>query len=613
MGSKKNKKTKKEEPQVQEVVEIVASKRNLKRKLVPEDEVTEVVEIIDDYVPKTSKKKKKSKTSVDLASTESNDVGYGEVLKNGVKDEAVKDETLDFTEIDMKSEVNDSIEDKGLFGKKEITMPQNDLLELLRRMEVLIPANDSLSYRSRTEKLNWDDIAFSHYSVSDCKGTWELLKKKIRRYRVLSEVLTDAKEYVTNPPKTKRIMFPGMPPKPLSSYQLFYRKKKPSLLAETPGLDIGEISRQISQMFKNLSPEKKAKYDKLAAQAKAKYDEELQAFYESHPDVKRLTEKNKRVFPMKPRTPFVLYFENQMRKSVNSNNNDIQAKNSLREQCREQWKQLSMKKKVLWITKAEEDLARYEEEVKQYTEGNPNFVPISVKHILSKDDIALKERYSGKPDKPPNSAYSLFSKIMLQSSEVKLINAKDRMNFIATQWKNCSEEDKNMYKNQANELTEQYKKDYKKYLESLPEDKKQLELQKKAPRKRQKPENPEESPKKKPVAKKGKAKRVPEPPTPPISAFRYFANTNSFDDKAAKKAWKKLSEEERNNYEKKLVEIKREYILEFEKFLNSLSKEELEEYSKTKQQLKISSDDFVDEDSSSSSSSSSDQSDEDSD
>ncbi|KAK9888342.1 hypothetical protein WA026_000597 [Henosepilachna vigintioctopunctata] len=484
-------------------------------------------------------------------------------------------------------------------------MPQNDLMELIRRMELLIPPNDSLSYRCRTEKLNWEDITFSHYSVDQCKETWSLLQKKIRRYRLLKEVLTDAKEFILNPPPVKKYMHPGMPQKPPSSYQIFYKKKKPFLLEQYPGIDIGEISRQISQKFKQLAPEKKAKYEKLAAQAKAKYDEELQQFYLSHPEVEKLPEKNKKVKildlkPRKPYTPFLLYFENQMRKGSNICNNDSQAKNSLKEQCREQWKKLSLKKKVLWITKAEQDMERYTEEVKKYTENHPDFNPISIKHVLSKEELALKDKFSGKPDKPPNSAYSLFSRIMLQSDEIKKINAKDRMNFISTQWKNCSEEDKNNYKNKANELVEQYKKDYEKYLESLPEDKKQLELQKNAPKKKPKAEISEDVSKKKKI-KKSQPEKVAEPATPPISAFRYFANIKKFDNKTAKKSWKKLPDEEKKEYEKKLVEIKRKYILEFEKFLNSLSKEELEQYSKTKQELKFSSDDFVDDDSTTSS------------
>lgn len=50
------------------------------------------------------------------------------------------------------------------------------------------------------------------------------------------------------------------------------------------------------------------------------------------------------------------------------------------------------------------------------------------------------------------------------------------------------------------------------------------------------------------------------------------------------KAWKLLKSEEKRKYEEELVKKKQAYIIEFEKFLKSLSKEELEEFSKTRQQ-----------------------------
>lgn len=602
MGSKKNKKVKEEETEEPvEIINLEKPSKSHKRKRQPESEVTDTQdEVTVETHIKPKKKKKKNKSAgpeISISESVSQDI-----VKNGiVKNEQLKEEAMEINVADLKIETLDfppEVDDQPL--QKEVKMPQNDVLELIRRIEILLPDNDCLSYKCRTDKIQWDEIAFSHYSAKECKETWFDLQKSIRRYRILKEVLDDAKSFVMNPPKSKKKVYPGMPSKPPTSYQLFYKKKKPSLLSEKPGLDIAEISKQISQMFKNLSPEKKMKYERQATQLKAKYEAELQLFYENHPDLAESIKKDKlsEYKPAKPSNPFMIYFKNQCRKNGNTSKNDVNSDNMFKEQCKQQWKQLSMKKKMLWITKAEQDVARYEEEMKEYILKHPNYNHIPIKNILNKEEIALKERYSGKPDKPPTSAYSLFSKNLLQSDVIKKINYKDRMNHIATQWKNCTEEEKNKYKARVDELMEQYKKDYEKYLESLPEDKKQLEIQKNAPKKKSKPENADKKKK-----AKGKTEKVPEPATPPISAFSYFASSKNIDDrKVAKKEWKKLSDEEKKIYEKKLVEIKREYILQFEKFLNSLSKEELEEFSKTKQELKFS-EDFVDDDDTTSSSS----------
>lgn len=121
-----------------------------------------------------------------------------------------------------------------------------------------------------------------------------------------------------------------------------------------------------------------------------------------------------------------------------------------------------------------------------YRLQNPNYVPSAMKPVLTKEEKFLKERLAGKPTKPPMSAYSLFSRLLLKSEEIKQISAKDRMNYIATQWKNCSDEEKKCYREKVAHLLEQYKLEYASYLESLPEEKRDEELQNNLPKRKSK-------------------------------------------------------------------------------------------------------------------------------
>lgn len=87
-------------------------------------------------------------------------------------------------------------------------------------MEACIPEKDSLAFSTRVEKLNWEkvglicqkeyvivfffspslfQIAFNHYTPEECKKTWSLVQKRIRRFRILSEILRDAKEWISKP------------------------------------------------------------------------------------------------------------------------------------------------------------------------------------------------------------------------------------------------------------------------------------------------------------------------------------------------------------------------------------------------------------------------------
>lgn len=56
-------------------------------------------------------------------------------------------------------------------------------------------------------------------------------------------------------------------------------------------------------------------------------------------------------------------------------------------------------------------------------------------------------RIAGKPDKPPASAYGLFSKLMLQNKDDNSYDGepKNRMKEVATKWKELPEEQKKAY------------------------------------------------------------------------------------------------------------------------------------------------------------------------
>lgn len=114
---------------------------------------------------------------------------------------------------------------------------------------------------------------------------------------------------------------------------------------------------------------------------------------------------------------------------------------------------MSDKKKVTWINWSLAEEAKYKEELAKCISQNPEYVPPPLKPVLTKEEKLIKERVAGKPRKPPNSAYSLFSSMMLQSEDMKSINSKDRMNVISNQWKTCSEDEKNEYKERVKQVS----------------------------------------------------------------------------------------------------------------------------------------------------------------
>lgn len=220
--------------------------------------------------------------------------------------------------------------------------------------------------------------------------------------------------------------------------------------------------------------------------------------------------------PKKPPAPFGLYLQSEMEKEKVTEAEKTQFK----EVCKERWKSLSDKKKMHWISLAEAQQIVYQNELKNYKESHPDYEGTHGL-VLTKQEKQIKERIAGKPTKPPNSAYSLFVREILQSENAKLLPAKERLNFVSVQWKTCTEEDKQRYKDEHTQMMERYKLDYDEYLKSLPEDQRDKELQKTTP-KRRKIEEHSEAPKRKKrkseelTASPGEMSKFQEPVQPPM-------------------------------------------------------------------------------------------------
>lgn len=81
----------------------------------------------------------------------------------------------------------------------------------------------------------------------------------------------------------------------------------------------------------------------------------------------------------------------------------------------------------------------------------------------------------GRPEKPPSSAYSLFSKEMLNTESIKQYPSKERMSHISESWKRVSEADKEIYQTRVNEAMTKYKTEYNEWYESLSLEEQKLE------------------------------------------------------------------------------------------------------------------------------------------
>lgn len=354
-----------------------------------------------------------------------------------------------------------------------------ELGQLVGNLAQCLPANDLVKYSTMVEKVDWERVRFGPYSAAQCKDKWAQLMQKLRRYRTLTDLVGDAREWLKHPwlpgnGTARRQRHPGLPKKPLTPYFRYFLEKREKYAKDHPQLSMTELAKLISNKFQELPDKKKQKYKESFDRDNDVYKMELKKFKKENPDA--FPDANSKQHPAgapppmsapeKPQTPIQLFTVDRLKKP------DLAKldKREAHEEIRKQWAELSDGKRLKWIRRALQDQQRYELEVAEYSQAFPDF-KAATKPILSKAEQEFKDKCDGKPERPPNSGYSLFSRIMLR--QLKDVPAKEKMAEISQLWKNLSQGERDSYNKQATKANAKYKEKYAAYLSNLPEEERQ--------------------------------------------------------------------------------------------------------------------------------------------
>ena len=77
-----------------------------------------------------------------------------------------------------------------------------------------------------------------------------------------------------------------MPKVPVSAYLLFSRSKAPKLKEKHPELSQTEIAVRLGKRWNSIGAEKQEKYKQQYAALRRNYTEEIEQFYQDHPDAR---------------------------------------------------------------------------------------------------------------------------------------------------------------------------------------------------------------------------------------------------------------------------------------------------------------------------------------
>ncbi|KAK6491988.1 nucleolar mRNAion factor 1-A-like isoform X1 [Huso huso] len=311
----------------------------------------------------------------------------------------------------------------------------------------------------------------SNMVVADmCKQKWQMGRDgaptEVRKYRTMTELLIDAIEYVKNPYKGKKLKtHPDFPKKPLTPYFRFFMEKRAKYAKIHPEMSNLDLTKILSKKYKELPEKKKLKYIQDFQREKESFEKNMARFKENYPDL--IEERKKSDVPEKPKTPQQLWY-NHEKKTYLKLHPDVSPK-ELKDALRRQWSQLSDKKRLKWISKALELQKDFETTMREYHEAHPETNQDEhVKSVLTKAERQLKDKFDGRPTKPPPNGYSLYcAELMITMKDVP---STERMVLCSKQWKIMTQKEKDMFQKRCEQKKKQYEMDLQRFLESLPEE-----------------------------------------------------------------------------------------------------------------------------------------------
>ncbi|XP_029428448.1 nucleolar transcription factor 1 isoform X2 [Rhinatrema bivittatum] len=363
----------------------------------------------------------------------------------------------------------------------EMTAPKNqgrwsqeDMLALLECMKNNLPGSDNCKFKTSESHMDWDKVAFKDYSGAMCRQKWVEISNEVRKFRTLTELILDAQEHVKNPYKGKKLKkHPEFPKKPLTPYFRFFMEKRAKYAKLHPEMSNLDLTKILSKKYKELPEKKKMKYIQDFQREKQEFERNLARFREEHPDL--IPSEKKSDIPEKPKTPQQLWY-NHERKVYLKVRPDATTK-EVKDSLGKQWSQLSDKKRLKWIHKALEQRKQYEGVMREYMQKHPE-LNISeegiTKSTLTKAERQLKDKFDGRPTKPPPNSYSLYCAELM--ANMKDVPSTERMVLCSQQWKLLSQKDKEAYHKKCEHKKKEYEIELLRFLESLPEEEQQRVL-----------------------------------------------------------------------------------------------------------------------------------------
>jgi len=276
--------------------------------------------------------------------------------------------------------------------------------------------------------------------------------------------------------KNKPARDPNAPKRNLSAYLLYQNAMRDTFKAQNPGMTFGQLSKYTSAMYAEMPPNEKEAWQARAEADKNRFLHEMATYvpppgYDARGEARIVnnTYVNKKGkmsrdpnAPKRNLSPYLLY-QNAMRDQFKLDNPGMTF-GQLSKYTSHMYKSLTPEEKAAWDTKAEEDKARFEYEMRAYApppgyDANGNLI---------EDGTMMKRNKKSRDPNAPKRARGSFvfftfdmrPKIMAEFPDIKFV---DMGTILGERWRALSPEEKQVYEDMANEDKERFNKEMQAY------------------------------------------------------------------------------------------------------------------------------------------------------
>ncbi|XP_041732695.1 nucleolar transcription factor 1-like isoform X2 [Coregonus clupeaformis] len=466
--------------------------------------------------------------------------------------------------------------------KSKVAWGREDLIKLLHGIKENIPKGDTSIYTKGERTLEWDKVAFHPYSPQMCHQKWKELSIKLRKMRSLAELVTEAEGAFENPFQGQNWkIHPDFPRRPNPPNSIFSKENFKRFEKQQPEMMASELFTFINEKYSELPEHKKAIYIAKFQKEKELYEKSMRRLRKEYTGVKKVRRdclKNIKG----PLTPHGLWYRHERRKFLLANPD---ARGDCIRQSIEQkkrWSELPDKEKLKWIKRSLEQQTQYEEEEMEEHPESKGSRKAKHKPLLRKSERLLKDLADGKPDKPPWNGYNLFCKEQKAIIQGEGVPNTQYMVICSQRWKTMTKSKKEAYQRRCDKLKKEYEVNMNRFLCTVTDKEQQRILV----------ENRKSVQTSTLAAQKGtKIKFQGEPKKPPEWGHTMFYSEKMAELRAESShlssrecmavvspLWKKLSQKEKECYQRMAQERTREYQVELHSWFNTMFPKEQAKY-----------------------------------